>query len=662
MFKKLLIANRGEIACRIVRTARRMNVRTVAVYSEDDAKALHVAEADEAELIGAAQASESYLNIPRILAAAKAAGADAIHPGYGFLSENAEFAEACAKAGIVFVGPPVAAMRLMGRKDDAKSEMKKNGIPVVPGYQSANPDDAVLLAEAKKLGFPVMIKAVAGGGGRGMRLVEAAGDFGTALESARREAQAAFGESAVLLEKAVVNPRHIEVQVFADNHGNVVHLFERDCSLQRRHQKVIEEAPAPHLPGPLQAAIADAAVRATRAVDYRGAGTVEFLLEGGGRDEVSPFYFLEMNTRLQVEHPVTEAVTGFDLVEWQLRVAAGERLPASQSQISCNGAAIEARIYAEDPAQGFRPSAAHIEHLSWPQNNRVRIDTGVRQGDSVSPNYDTMIAKLIAHGPDRKAALEQLSRALEETVIAGPRTNLAFLSALISDRGVWAGRYDTSLIDTQQDKLAKGAVGAAAIEAGAAALMKAEAARIEARRLNFSQENSSPWSSADGFRLGPDLGASCSLMVDGEARDFEVRWEHGEPSLSLLPLRKREAKPAGRNLQIIVAGEAVFVIEDLLQAEIRRPQTGLGKIDVDASGGSVTSPLPGRVAKLYVGIGDQVESGDRIAVLEAMKMEHVLHAPVAGIVEALPVAVGQQIEQDVAIAQIALDEEPGSGA
>ena len=656
MFKSLLIANRGEIACRIVRTARRMGIRTIAVYSEDDARSLHVKEADEAHLIGAARASESYLNSPRIIEVANAAGAEAVHPGYGFLSENADFAKACAKAGVIFVGPPVKAMRLMGRKDDAKAKMSAAGIPVVPGYDGADQRGDALLRQAKAIGFPVMIKAVAGGGGRGMRLVSEPDDFAAALEGARREAEAAFGDGAVLLEKAVLEPRHIEVQIFADAHGNAVHLFERDCSLQRRHQKVIEEAPAPHLSPAVQSAIAESALKATRAVGYRGAGTVEFLIEGGGRDAADPFYFLEMNTRLQVEHPVTEAITGYDLVEWQLRIAAGERLPASQGQIPCNGAAIEVRLYAEDPAHDFRPSAARIAALEWPEGNRVRIDTGVREGDSVSPHYDTMIAKLIAHGPDRKAALDRLSRALNETVIAGPKTNLAFLKALISHKDVARGRYDTSLIDSQQARLVRAKISPAAIEAGAAALMKTTNARIEARRCTFSNETASPWSSADGFILGPRSDIGCTLLVDGDPREFSVRWTGGEVKLSLRPPAKRAANPA---LRIVRDGEGIFVLEDLLQAEIRPPETRQTKLDVDAAGGSVMSPLPGRVAKLYVEIGDRVQEGDRIAVLEAMKMEHVLHAPMSGTVEAIPIAPGEQIEQDVAVVVIMPGDPPG---
>ena len=667
MFKSLLIANRGEIACRILRTAKRLGLRTISVFSEADADALHVLQADEAHLIGPARASESYLNIAHILEAAAASGADAIHPGYGFLSENAQFAQACAKAGINFVGPPVSAMRLMGRKDDAKAVMKKNGIPVVPGYQGRSVSPSALLKEAKKLGFPVMIKAVAGGGGRGLRLVEGPAAFAAALESASREAEAAFGDGAVLLEKAVINPRHIEVQVFADSHGNVVHLFERDCSLQRRHQKVIEEAPAPYLAEDLREAILKSALEATRAVDYSGAGTVEFLVEGATSKKQASYYFLEMNTRLQVEHPVTEAVTGLDLVEWQIRVAAGERLPADQSQIPCFGAAIEARIYAEDPAKDFRPSAAKIHALAWPSGDGLRIDTGVREGDSVSPHYDTMIAKLIAHGPSREQALVRLGRAVKNTLIAGPKTNLGFLSGLISSEEVDAGRYDTSLIDRRQSKLPAVTLSRAAIEAGAQALLKHQAGKRAARHTHFSQEVASPWSSGDGFALGRQQGETLRLLVDGEPTDFNVAWRDGSPQVSMSKGSgpKKGAERAAREAlekRVIATDGSAYVIENLSQAEISFFPTARGNLDVDSTGGTVRSPLPGRVARLYVKKGDRIESGDRIAVLEAMKMEHVLHAPTSGLVEEMSVAEGEQILQDVVIARIVEIEPGGDGA
>jgi len=660
MFASLLIANRGEIACRIARTAKRMGLRTIAVFSEEDAGALHVAEADEAHLIGPARASESYLNFKRILKVAAESGADAIHPGYGFLSENAVFARACARAKIVFVGPPVAAMQLMGRKDDAKAAMKKSGIPVVPGCDGRSQDAGVLLAEAKGLGFPVMIKAVAGGGGRGMRLVKRSQDFEDALESARREAEAAFGDGDVLLEKAVLDPRHIEVQIFADTHGNAVHLFERDCSLQRRHQKVIEEAPAPRFPDALRARLCESAVQAAQAVGYAGAGTVEFLLQGGALDELSPFYFLEMNTRLQVEHPVTEAVTGLDLVEWQLRVAAGERLPMNQSQIACNGAAIEARIYAEDPANDFQPTAAPIYALRWPQGDGVRVDAGVREGDAVSPHYDTLITKLIAHGPDRKTALKRLSNALLDTLVAGPKTNLALLHGLASAKAISEGVYDTSFIERNLSKLIGGGVARDAVALGAEAYFASERTKAESRRMRLSQERNSPWSSADGFVLGSRRREVRTLLVDGESLDFTLTWDGANPTVVAVGAEATPRRTLDSAVQIVEAGAALIVIDHFAQCEIRAPEAGETQLDVDAAGGIVTSPLHGHLAKLYVGEGDKVEKGDPIAVLEAMKMEHVLRAPCSGLVETVATAQGEQIAQGAIVAQIA--EDGGEGA
>jgi 3-methylcrotonyl-CoA carboxylase alpha subunit len=660
MFASLLIANRGEIACRIIRTANRMALRTIAVFSEEDAGALHVAEADEAHLIGPARASESYLNINRIIEVAKASKADAVHPGYGFLSENAEFAKACAKAGIAFVGPPVAAMRLMGRKDDAKAAMKKSGIPVVPGFEGRGQDAGLLQKEAKSLGFPVMIKAVAGGGGRGMRLVKRAHDFKDLLESARREAEAAFGDGEVLLEKAVLEPRHIEVQIFADAHGNAVHLFERDCSLQRRHQKVIEEAPAPRFPARLRARICESAVQAARAVKYTGAGTVEFLLQGGELDDESPFYFLEMNTRLQVEHPVTEAITGLDLVEWQLRVAAGEELPLGQTQIVCDGAAIEARICAEDPAQDFRPTAALIFGLQWPQGDGVRVDTGVRQGDAVSPHYDSLITKIIAHGPDRKTALKRLSSALEATLVAGPKTNLGLLHGLASAKAIKNGDYDTSFIERNLTKLIGKSVSPAALAVGAEAFLARRNEQSERRRNRHSQEPRSPWSSADGFVLGQRNQRVLTLLVDGENHDFMLAWHAGNPKVMAVGGVDVSNRPVDLAVRVVDAGAGLIVVEHFAQSDIAMPENGQTNLDVDSTGGTVTSPLHGHLAKLYVGQGDKVCTGDPIAVLEAMKMEHVLRAPCSGIIEAVASSEGDQLAQGAIVAQIS--QESGEGA
>ena len=454
MFRKLLVANRGEIACRVMRTAHRLGIRTVAVYSDADRDALHVATAGEAWRLGPAPAAQSYLDIERVIAAAAASGADAVHPGYGFLSENPEFIEACDAAGVVFVGPPAAAVRAMGLKDAAKRLMEAAGVPVVPGYHGEAQDDPALLAHARRIGFPVLVKAVAGGGGRGMRRADTEADFREALEGARREARSSFGDDRVLVERCVPTPRHVEFQVFADAHGNAVHLFERDCSLQRRHQKVVEESPAPGMTQAIRATMGAAAVRAAQAIGYRGAGTVEFIADASEGLREDRFWFMEMNTRLQVEHPVTEMVTGTDLVEWQLRIAAGEPLPVGQADLSIAGHAVEARVYAEDPERGFLPSTGTLAHMSAPPESRhVRIDRGVREGDAVTPHYDPMIAKVIAHGEDRATALDRLAGALEHFAIAGVVTNLPFLSRLVADAEFRAGRVDTGLIDRNLDAL-----------------------------------------------------------------------------------------------------------------------------------------------------------------------------------------------------------------
>ena len=447
MFSKILIANRGEIACRVIRTARRMGIATVAVYSDADAGALHVAMADAARHIGPPAARESYLNIDAVVTAARDSGSQAVHPGYGFLSENADFAEACVAAGLVFIGPPAEAIRAMGSKAAAKAQMQAHGVPVVPGYHGDEQDQARLAAEAERIGFPVLIKASAGGGGRGMRIVEKADDFARALDGAKREAAGAFGDDRVLLERYLEEPRHIEVQVFGDHHGNIVHLYERDCSIQRRHQKVIEEAPAPGLDSKRRHAMGQAAVEAARAVGYVGAGTIEFIAEADA------FYFMEMNTRLQVEHPVTEAVTGLDLVEWQLRVAAGETLPFQQEEILQRGHAIELRLYAENPDRGFLPATGILHGLRFPEGEGVRVDTGVREGDAVTPFYDPLIAKIIAYGENRETARLRLVRALGDTAVLGLATNLGFLARVVTDADFAAGALDTGFIERRRETL-----------------------------------------------------------------------------------------------------------------------------------------------------------------------------------------------------------------
>ncbi|HEU5016779.1 MAG TPA: biotin carboxylase N-terminal domain-containing protein, partial [Pseudolabrys sp.] len=501
MFASVLIANRGEIACRIIRTAKRLGMRTIAVHSDADRSALHKRLADEAIEIGPAPAAQSYLAGERIIAAAKAAGAACIHPGYGFLAENAGFAQACADAGIVFVGPPPDAIRAMGLKDRAKALMEAAGVPVVPGYHGDRQEPAFLKQKAYEIGYPVLVKAVAGGGGKGMRRVDRHADFDEALAACMREAQSAFGDARVLIEKYVTAPRHIEIQVFADRQGSAIHLNERDCSLQRRHQKVIEEAPAPGMSSELRAAIGGAAVAAARAVGYQGAGTVEFIADSAEGLKADRFWFMEMNTRLQVEHPVTEAVTGLDLVEWQFRVAAGEPLPLAQDQVRLDGHAVEARLYAEDPERGFLPSTGKLVALAFSQAEGLRIDSGVEAGDAVTPFYDPMIAKLIAYGVTREQALDRLAGALEKTIVAGPHSNAAFLAALARADGFRRGTFDTGFIDAHLEALGAVAQGLdrAAAARGALALIEREQARLAA--LRESDTPPSPWDAADGFQL-----------------------------------------------------------------------------------------------------------------------------------------------------------------
>ena len=516
MFSSVLIANRGEIACRIIRTAKRMGLRTVAVYSRADAHALHVKLADAAIEIGPAPAAESYLAADRLIAAAKEAGADCIHPGYGFLSENADFAQSCVDAGIAFVGPSPQAIRAMGLKDRAKALMEEAGVPVVPGYHGERQEPAFLKRKAYEIGYPVLIKAVAGGGGKGMRRVERHADFDDALASCMREAQSAFGDARVLIEKYVTAPRHIEFQVFGDRHGNVIHLGERDCSLQRRHQKVIEEAPAPGMSADLRSRMGAAAVAAASAVGYEGAGTIEFIADGAGGLKADGFWFMEMNTRLQVEHPVTESITGLDLVEWQFRVASGEALPLKQDQVRLAGHAVEARLYAEDPERGFLPSTGKLIALRFPASEGLRVDSGVEAGDTVTPFYDPMIAKLIAHGATRDEALDRLANALEATVVAGPRSNAGFLAALARADAFRRGDFDTGFIDAHLAELGASPQGLdrAAAASGARELLARERARVAAARDPDTPV--SPWEANDGFQLSGARHLALPIVADGE--------------------------------------------------------------------------------------------------------------------------------------------------
>jgi 3-methylcrotonyl-CoA carboxylase alpha subunit len=646
MFASVLIANRGEIACRIARTARRLGLRTIAVYSEADAGALHVRLADEAHLLGPAPAAQSYLAAGRLIEIAKRTGAACLHPGYGFLAENAEFAEACAAAGIVFVGPPPAAIRAMGLKDAAKALMEKAGVPVVPGYHGARQEPKFLKEKAYEIGYPVLIKAIAGGGGKGMRRVDKHAEFETALEGAMREAKGAFGDDRVLVEKYVAAPRHIEIQVFGDANGNVIHLYERDCSLQRRHQKVIEEAPAPGMIAAMREAMGNAAVAAAKAVGYVGAGTVEFIAEGARGLAADRFWFMEMNTRLQVEHPVTEAVTGLDLVEWQFRVAAGEALPLAQRDVPLSGHAVEARLYAEDPEKGFLPSTGRLAALELPEGEGIRVDAGVAAGSEVTPYYDPMIAKVIAHGSSRDEALDRLAGALERTRVAGPRTNLAFLAALVRADGFRAGRFDTGFIE--QNLAALGAVprglDRAAAAFGVARLLAREQARIAARSTGAG---ASPWDATDGFQLAGRRRAALPVLVDGESVSADLDFGPSGTTVTI------EGETAAADAEAIDGGEAVHVLRAGRQTLVRLKD--LEAIDVEHldAGGVIVAPMHGKVLAILVEAGAAVAKGQRVALIEAMKMEHALTAPIDGTVAEVAAAAGSQIAEGATVMVIA---------
>ena len=644
-FRTLLIANRGEIACRVIRTARRMGLRTVAVFSDADANALHVALADDAVRIGPAPARESYLNIAAILDAARATGAEAIHPGYGFLSENAEFAAACAAAGLVFVGPPLAAIRAMGSKAAAKALMQQAGVPLVPGYHGADQSDATLHAAAARIGFPVLVKASAGGGGKGMKVARDAAELENAIALARGEALAAFGDDRLLLERYLTAPRHIEIQVFADSHGNVVHLFERDCSIQRRHQKVVEEAPAPGMTEALRAAMGRAACEAARAIGYVGAGTVEFICEGDA------FHFMEMNTRLQVEHPVTEAITGLDLVEWQLQVAAGEPLPLGQGQLRITGHAIEVRLYAEDPARDFVPSVGRLRHLALPEGEGIRVDAGVRAGDGIPIHYDPMIAKIIAHGADREEARRWLLRALAATEVAGVATNLALLRAITAHPGFAAAELDTGFIARHADLLLAhaGAVPRAALAAAVLRLLRDEP-------VTDSADPHSPWGLASAWRLN-GAGWQDVHLMEGETRRV-IRAHPGAATVLDLPGGAARIEGAawlgddvtfgldGRRLRarVLRAEAAITVILDGVTHELRQDDPRAAPVAAESAGGRVVAPMPGRVLQLLVAPGDRVARGAVLLVMEAMKVQMRITAPAEGVIGAIRCAVGDLVE------------------
>ena len=667
MFDTVLIANRGEIACRVIRTARRLGVRTVAVYSDADAGALHVALADEAYRIGPSPAGESYLRGEAILKVAAESGARAIHPGYGFLSENDLFAEGCATAGIVFIGPPPEAIRAMGSKSAAKKVMEAAGVPLVPGYHGEEQEPDLLLGEAQKIGFPVLIKASAGGGGKGMRVVRQEPEFADALAAAKREARSAFGDDRVLLEKYLARPRHIEIQVFADSRGNVVHLFERDCSIQRRYQKVIEEAPAPGMTPQLRERMGEAAVSAARAIGYLGAGTVEFLLDQDGS-----FYFMEMNTRLQVEHPVTEMITGQDLVEWQLRVAAGEPLPLSQRALFVGGHAFEARIYAEDPSREFLPSIGRLAHLRTPaESPHVRIDTGVREGDEVSIYYDPLIAKLVVWDTDRPRALRRLQKALAEYQVVGVATNLVFLGSLAAHPAFVSAQIDTGFIERHRADLIP-AVGPAgdrplALAALDVLLRRGREAEEKARA---SADPFSPWHLTNGWRMNCDNHNDIHFL-DGEevvtvkahylrqgyrfdlpGGPLAVKGGH-DPSGELL------ADLGGARVKATVVrhGNCLTVMEEGRSHILKLHDPGLFSGEEEPGSGRLTAPMPGKVIAVLVGPGERVEKGAPLMILEAMKMEQTISAPRQGVVAGINFQVGSLVGEGAELLTFREDEE-----
>ncbi|MDO9413057.1 MAG: acetyl/propionyl/methylcrotonyl-CoA carboxylase subunit alpha [Pseudolabrys sp.] len=645
MFKTVLIANRGEIACRIIRTAKRLGLRTVAVYSEADSQALHVKLADAAYPIGPAQAAQSYLVGEKIIAAAKEARADCIHPGYGFLSENSAFAQSVADAGIAFVGPPPSAMLAMGLKDRAKALMEKAGVPVVPGYHGDKQDPEFLKRKAYEIGYPVLIKAVAGGGGKGMRRVDKHAEFDTALEGAQREAKAAFGDARVLIEKYITAPRHIEMQVFADTHGNAIHLNERDCSLQRRHQKVIEEAPAPGMSATLRAEMGDAAVAAAKACGYVGAGTIEFIADGAGGLKSGGFWFMEMNTRLQVEHPVTEAITGLDLVEWQFQIAAGEKLPLKQDQVPLTGHAVEARLYAEDPERGFLPSTGKLMALKFPSGEGLRIDTGVESGDEVTPFYDPMIAKVIAHGRNREQALDRLANALDATVVVGPRSNAGFLSLLCRAPQFRQGEFDTGFIDAHLDDLGAVPQGMdkAAAALGARELLTRERGRIAdqiSREADAARSTHiSPWDADDGFQLSGPRRQIVPILADGEKVTAQVIQEARTTTVTI------DGVAAAADAVAVATADAVYVLRKGRQTKVAFRDLSLDEGSDGAGGGLVRAPMHGKVLSVLVEQGASVTRGQRLAIIEAMKMEHTLVAPLDGTVSEIAVGKDEQVAE-----------------
>jgi len=673
MFTKILIANRGEIACRVAATAKRLGVKTVAVYSDADANAKHVAVCDEAVHIGGSAPKDSYLRWERIIEAAKTTGAQAIHPGYGFLSENEDFAKACADAGLVFIGPPASAINAMGLKAESKRLMEQAQVPLVPGYHGADQDPALLQREADRIGYPVLIKASAGGGGKGMRAVDKAEDFAAALDSCKREAINSFGDDAVLVEKYVQRPRHIEIQVFGDTHGNCVYLFERDCSVQRRHQKVLEEAPAPGMTPELRARMGEAAVAAAKAVNYVGAGTVEFIVEQpGGYDapEQMKFYFMEMNTRLQVEHPVTEAITGLDLVEWQLRVASGEPLPLQQQDLRITGHAIEARICAENPDNNFLPATGALNVYALPdcvtfERGAVRVDSGVRQGDAISPFYDSMVAKLIVHGDTREQALARLDDALAQTHIVGLATNVQFLRRVAKTAAFAQAQLDTALIQREQAVL---------FHQEPVGLPLAAAAAIAQTLLQErASEGADPFSRRDGFhthgvvqrRFEFDFGGAHAKAWLTYERGGSLHLAVGEGDAAVAGPLVFAAIPGGIELQfagqrtraaVYAQGEVDHVFTPLGATQITSIDLLAHSGESAAEGGRLTAPMPGKVVSFAVKAGDAVTKGQPLAVMEAMKMEHTIAAPADGVVQELLYAPGDQVTEGAELLKLVVAE------
>ena len=651
-FDKVLIANRGEIACRIIRTAKGMGLRTVAVYSDADRGAMHVALADEAVLIGPAPAKDSYLHIGAILEAVQATSAEAIHPGYGFLSENADFAQACADGGLVFIGPSAATIRLMGFKSAAKALMESSGVPVVPGYHGEDQSIATLQQAADRIGYPLLVKASAGGGGRGMRLVGAADEFAEAVAAAKREAASSFGNDQILIEKHIAKPRHIEVQVFGDNDANVVSLFERECTLQRRHQKVVEEALSIGTTAERRAAMSAAARSAAQAAGYVGAGTVEFIADSSG------FYFIEMNTRLQVEHPVTEMITGLDLVEWQLRIAMGEKLPLGQDQIAANGHAIEARIYAEDPEKGFLPASGIIRTWREPSGEGIRVDTGFRAGDGVTPYYDALLAKLIAWGPDRLQALRRLVEALNGFEIGGVTTNIAFLKALLTHPRLVRNEIDTGFIEQELSALTRSAPALVVLDVAAACA----AVLLREQREEVASENS-PWDRTDGWTLGGRRSRRLSFRHGADRHDAVLWYGRGGLSLAFGGNNDRlQFVPRDGGVFDMCLGDALERVSvawsgrDLDLSTLRGPRKlhwidpFVANVSEAAAAGRIVAPMPGTVTRILAQAGVGLARGAPVIVLEAMKMEHTLRAPADGRVKALKCAVGDFVQEGTELA------------